>query len=328
MPKKKHLLLIDPQRGFAAKIGSSNDSAKNYAEQQLLMDGELCVAGGMEALDRVAAAIIDRPQALDDLTITFDSHHELHIAHPIWYMFPSKPVEQFIKIDGIMRMLYGEMEIKGGRKYVPAPFTTIKAKNGGLVVGILDGTGQFHEICSIQCMHPAFTRWTVAYNEKLLEGGRYPHMIWSPHCRIGTPSHTLVDSIREARRHWEHTQLAVTNPITKGSNIKCEHFGAVQAEVIDPDDPTTMANTHFVKIMSDEDQEVGIAGLARGHCLANTAMDLARQFPKPEDFFSRLVLLEDGTADVTNLEFLGDAFVKEATSKGMRVTTCAEWLKS
>lgn len=327
MSKKKHLLLIDPQRGFAAKVGSGS-LANQAAEQQKLMDGELCVQGGLEALGRVADAIVNYPKNLADLTVTFDSHQTLHIAHPIWYMFPSKPSEQFIKIDGIDRMIYDQAEVKGSLKYVPAPFTTIKAKNGGLVIGILDCTGQFHEISSIQCTHPGFTRWTVSYNEKLAAGGRYPHMIWGPHCRIGTPSHTLVDSIREARHFWETSQFAVINPITKGSNIKCEHFGAVQAEVIDPDDPTTMANTHFVKIMSDEDQEVGIAGLARGHCLANTAMDLARQFPKPEDFFSRLVLLEDGTADVTNLEFLGDAFVKEATSKGMRVTTCAEWLKS
>lgn len=328
MSKKKHLLLIDAQRGFAQVIGTGTPSENNFKMQQRMMDGELCVVGGMEALDRVAIAILENPAALDDWTLTLDCHQEIHVAHPMWYFFPTKPSDQFVTIDGIARQVYFEMTVKGNRKFVPAPFTTVKAKNGGLVIGILDGTGQFHELCSVQCMHPGFTRWTVSYNEKLAAGGRYPHMIWPPHCRIGTPSNNLVDSIREARVHWEHTQFGVTNPITKGSNIKCEHFGAVQAEVIDPDDPTTMPNTHFVGLLSDEDQEIGIAGLARGHCLANTAMDLARQFPKPEDFFSRLVLLEDGTADVTHLEFLGDAFVKEATSKGMRVTTCAEWLKS
>lgn len=327
MSKKKHLLLIDPQRGFAAKVGSG-DLAQQSKEQQAAMDGELCVQGGMEALNRVAKAIIENSESVSDISITYDSHQELHISHPIWYMFPTKPSDKFVRIDSIDRMVYDEMMVRGQRQYVPAPFTTIKAKNGGLVIGILDGTGQFHELQSIQCMHPGFIQWTVSYNEKLLSGGRYPHMIWPPHCRIGTPSHTLVDSIQDARQHWERTQFGVTNPITKGSNIKCEHFGAVQAEVIDPDDPTTMVNTHFVSILSDPDQEIGIAGLARGHCLANTAMDLARQFPQPEDFFNRLVLLKDGTADVTNLEFLGDAFVKEATSKGMRVATCKDWLES
>lgn len=323
--KQKHLLLIDPQRGFAAKIGSGPDA---YSQQQRSMDGELCVDGGLEALENVADAIINSPAALDDWTITYDSHQELHIAHPMWYFFPTTPSEKTVKIDGIDRAIYITMNIKGATKCVPAPFTTIVAKNGSLMLGIIDGTGQFHEITSVQCMHPGFTRWTVSYMEKLASGGRYPHMIWPPHCRIGTPSHNLVACIREARVAWEHSQFAVTNPITKGSNIKCEHFGAVQAEVIDPDDPTTQPNTHFVSLLSNEDQEVGIAGLARGHCLANTAMDLSRQFPNPEDFFKRLVLLKDGTADVRNLEFLGDAFVKEATSKGMRVTTCKEWLES
>jgi len=317
---KKHLLLIDPQRGFAAKV--------DPAEQQIKMDGELCVAGGYEALDRVAAAIIRYSRALDDLTITYDCHQELHIAHPIWYRFVKTPSQKFVKIDGIDRQIYDFMEVKGQQVAVPAPFTTIVAKNGSLLLGIIGNTGQFNPIEHVSCMHPGFERWTVSYNEHLASGGRYPHMIWPPHCRIGTPSGLLVDSIREARLHWERTEFAVSTPITKGSNIKCEHFGAVRAEVPDPDDSSTQPNSHFVKILSDPDQEIGIAGLARGHCLANTAMDLANEFPTPEDFFRRLVLLTDGTADVTNLEFLGDAFVTAATSKGMRTATCEEWLRS
>lgn len=325
MSPKKHLLLIDPQRGFAAKVGSGSNPAE---EQQSVMDGELCVEGGLEALDRVAKSILQYPKNLDDWTITYDCHQELHIAHPMWYFFPRKPSQQFVKIDGISRQIYGELNVRGSVKFVPAPFTTIVSKNGGLMLGILDGTGQFNPIESVQCMHPGFTRWTVAYMDKLASGGRYPHMIWPPHCRIGTKSNTLVESIREARVSWERSEFSITNPITKGSNIKCEHFGAVHAEVVDPDDPTTQVNSHFVQLLADEDQEIGLAGLARGHCLANTAMDLSRQFPHPEDFFKRVVLLTDGTADVTHLEFLGDAFVKDATAQGMRTSTCEEWLRS
>jgi nicotinamidase-related amidase len=292
------------------------------------MSGELCVGGGMEALNKVAEAIIDQPEELDDWTITYDSHQELHIAHPMWFMFPSKPKDQFVKIGGVDRLVYSEMTLRGRKHYVPGPFTTIKAKDGGMRMGFLDGTGQFVEYSSIQCSHNGFTGWTVSYLEKLDSSGRYPHMIWPPHCRIGTKSHTLVDSIRVARCFWERSQFAITNPITKGSNIKCEHFGAVHAEVEDPQDPSTQVNSYFVSLMSDPDTQVGIGGLARGHCLANTANDLAKQFPNPEDFFGRLCLLTDGTADVTGLEFLGDAFVKNATSLGMKTMTCKEWLSA
>jgi nicotinamidase-related amidase len=324
---KKHLLLIDPQRGFAAKVGDPKNPADAYQHQQTVMDGELSIPGGMEALDRVAKAIMANPKSLNDWTITYDCHQELHIAHPIWFMLLQKP-PKYVTIGGVQAQVYQEMQVRGRDVLVPAPFTTIKVKNESLVLGILDGSGQFHEVHPVQTMHPGFQAWTISYMKALEAGGRYPHMIWPPHCRIGTPSNNLVDSIRQARVFWERQEFGITNPITKGSNIKCEHFGAVHAEVVDPADPTTQPNTHFIGLLSDPDQEVGIAGLARGHCLANTAMDLAKQFPNPTEFFSRLVLLEDGTADVPTLEFLGDNFVKEATAKGMRVATISDWLAS
>jgi nicotinamidase/pyrazinamidase len=328
MSKKKHILMIDPQNGFAKEVGDPNDLGAAFVQQQEEMDGELCVPGGMAALDNVAAAIEENPHAVDDWTITYDCHQELHISHPMWYRFVTTPSEQFVTIDGNPRMLYSMMTIRGQEVAVPGPFTTVLEKSGGLVIGFLDTTGQFVECSGLTTMHQGFLRWTLDYNAKLRDGGRYPHMIWPPHCRIGTPSNNLVDSIRRARRIWEHGEFGITTPITKGSNIKVEAFGAVAAEIIDPDDPTTMPNTHFVGCMSDEDQEIGICGLARGHCLANTAMDLAKQFPNPQDFMSRLVLLTDGTADVPNLEFLGDAFVAEATKLGMRTATVRDFLQS
>lgn len=328
MSKKKHLLLIDPQRGFAQQVGPTNDPDAAFKIQQERMDGELCVAGGMGALENVAEAIKRHSDRLDDWTITYDCHTEIHIAHPIWYRFFKRPQERFVNIDGVARMVYMNMTVRGTDCMVPAPFTTITTTNGSLVLSIIDQNGKLHGIEHVDCMHPGAAKWTVEYNEKLEAGGRYPHMIWPPHCRIGTPSGTLVDCIREARRHWETTEMGVTHSVSKGSNFKCEHFGAVQAEVVDPEDPTTMPNSHFIKLMADSDQEIGIAGLARGHCLANTAIDLANSFPTPESFFSRLTLLTDGTADVPGLEFLGDNFVKTATAKGMKTATCEEWLSA
>jgi len=324
MAEKLHLLIIDPQRGFAQEIGDPSDLVSAASEQQKKKDGELCIPGGMAALDNVAELIRDHGDDITDITITMDCHQEIHIAHPIWFRFPTKPSEPFISVDGIQRPTYCEVEVRRKVQCSPAPFSTMIEKNGKIVNGVLDSTGNLHEIAEVNCTQLNFTRWTVDYLKFLFTGGRYPHMIWPPHCRIGTRSNVLVDSVMDAMLGWEREQFGLANKITKGSNIKTEHFGAVHAEVPDPDDPTTQVNTHFVKLLSDTEQRIAICGLARGHCLANTARDIAKQFPNPKEFISRLVLLADGTADVPNLEFLGDGFVSDFQPQGMDVMNCKE----
>ena len=74
MTKKIHLLIIDPQNGFAKEVGDPNSPDRGFAEQQAAMDGELCIPGGMEALGNVAKLIQDNPGPIDDITITHDYH--------------------------------------------------------------------------------------------------------------------------------------------------------------------------------------------------------------------------------------------------------------
>lgn len=270
---KRILMLIDPQIDFCE-------------------GGNLGVPGGQAALDRVATMINRAGHVIDDIIVTYDSHHPLHIAHPIWYA-----------------------DSKGNR---PAPFTTVKAVDGKIALGQLDGSGQFQQTDTATTRHPGFFKWTLHYLEQLDASGRYPHMLWPPHCLIGHAGAAAVPSIAEAIRNWEESRFGVAVKVTKGSDIKVEHFGALRAEIVNPDNLVgTGINSQFLEALSDPDAEIFGCGLALSHCLANTARDTANEFDG-DSFCQRFVLIEDGTASVQGLEFLGEGFTDDFKNRGMR----------
>jgi len=149
-------------------------------------------------------------------------------------------------------------------------------------------------------------------------------MLWPPHCLIGTPGGCIVPPVREAVQNWERTEFAVAPKVSKGSNLKTEHFGALRAEVPDPKDPSTQVNSYFLELLSDPDTTIYGSGLALGHCLANTAKDTADEFDG-DTFCQRFVLLRDGTEHVAGLEFLGDQFIADFESRGMRIASTTDF---
>lgn len=271
----KHILMIiDPQIDFCE-------------------GGNLGVPGGTEALRNVSKMIDGAGHRIDDIVVTFDSHHPLHIAHPIWYV-----------------------DDKGKR---PDPFTTVKAIDGQICLGSLDANGQFHQSGTATTRHPGFQDWTVKYLKALEDGKRYPHMLWPPHCLIGHAGAAAIPEIANSIRNWEETRFGVAVKVTKGSDIKVEHFGALRAEVENPDNLVgTGVNSTFLESLSDPDVRILGCGLALSHCLANTARDTAGEFDG-DTFCERFILLEDGTASVAGLEHLGEQFVDEFKSRGMEV---------
>lgn len=134
----------------------------------------------------------------------------------------------------------------------------------------------------------------------------------------------MIPEIAVATREWEEREFGVASKVSKGSNIKTEHFGALRAEVVDPEDPSTQVNIHFLKLLADPDSIVYGSGLALSHCLANTARDTANEFDA-DTFCRRFVLLRDGTENVAGLEFLGEAFIKDFQSRGMRIANTTDF---
>jgi nicotinamidase/pyrazinamidase len=171
-------------------------------------------------------------------------------------------------------------------------------------------------------MPAAFGR-TLAYLEALATGGRYPHVIWPYHCLIGDEGHNVWPRLAAAIHGWEE-RFATADYVTKGSNPWTEHFSAVQAEVPDPDDPTTQINTELVQTLEEADV-VLLAGEALSHCLANTVRDVADKFADPA-YVRKLVLLTDASSNVTGFEKYGEDFLRVMKARGMRTATTTELL--
>jgi len=172
--------------------------------------------------------------------------------------------------------------------------------------------------------NPPYQKRALEYVEALEANGRYPLCIWPPHCRIATWGYAVHPVLAEEFLSWEK-DFAMVDYVTKGSNFWTEHYSAVQADVPDPIDPDTQLNLKkggLIRTLEDTDI-VLLAGEARSHCLANTVRDIAANF----NDVSKLYLLEDCTSDVPGYEHFGEAFVKDMTAAGMKITDTKKFTK-
>jgi len=261
--------------------------------------GSLPVAGSVEDMTRLAAMIDRLGGKIDDITVTLDSHRQIDISHPLYW----KRVG-----DGAQPNPFTLMGVDGNR------IVTLRIENGKPV------PTDEEWITRLPTWQPA----AIAYLKSLAARNRYLHCIWPDHCLIGTPGHTVHESIRPALLRWEREQFGAVNYVTKGSNIHTEHFSGVQAEVPDPKDPSTQINAELVAALEDADMIV-FAGEARSHCVANTVRDVAAAFSDPK-CIQKITLLTDATSDVTGFEFLGDAFLNDMVARGMQVATTTSFL--
>src|SRR5437773_344219 len=67
MAKKIHLVVIDPQYDFCD------------------VNGSLYVTGADKDMERLANMVNKLRKKIDDIHVTLDSHHLVHIAHPIFW---------------------------------------------------------------------------------------------------------------------------------------------------------------------------------------------------------------------------------------------------
>ena len=226
------LLIIDPQVDFARPAHG------NPRDPQFTPAGALYIPGAERDLDRLALMVERNLEAIDDITVTLDSHQPVHIAHPVFW------------VD------------RQGRN--PAPFTAIAAAD-------VDGADP-----KWRAAVPALIPRGVDYVHALAQGGRYVLTIWPPHCLIGTPGHNIVPRLNTALRRWQD-RLRLVNFVTKGVNPLSEHYSMVKADVVDPLDPATQINARLIETLQEAD-ELLIAGEALSHCVANSVRDIADEF--------------------------------------------------
>jgi nicotinamidase/pyrazinamidase len=141
-----HLLVIDPQNDFCDPKGS------------------LFVGGAdTDMKDRLPKMIRRLKGKIEDIHVTLDSHHLVHIAHPIFWK-----------------------DSKGNH---PNPFTLISVSD--VEKGVWTTT------------QPSMYQRGLAYVKALEKNGRYVLCIWPPHCLIGSNGHNVVPELFETLKEWE-----------------------------------------------------------------------------------------------------------------------------
>lgn len=196
MTQKLHFLIIDPQVDFMDTAGSA-----------------LPVPGATEDSQRLAAMLNRLAPRIEDIHVTLDTHHLMHVANPLMWV-----------------------NSQGDR---PAPFTLISLDD--VVKGVW------------KAYNPGHQAMVENYVEQLASGGRYILCIWPPHCLIGTPGHNVEENVRTALADWEVNEFGMVDYVTKGSNWKTEHYSAVQADVPDAEDPTTGLNVRLIETLQEAD---------------------------------------------------------------------------
>ena len=162
---------------------------------------------------------------------------------------------------------------------------------------------------------------SLRYVKALKAGGKYSLVIWPVHCRALTEGATIDQKLMGAISEWENN-ANVLNVITKGSSPYTENYSVFRAEVEDSNDPTTHLNTELLETLTDAD-EIVIAGEALSHCVASSVYDLI--FELGDNLAKKLVFLTDASSSVTGFEHLGEKFLKDMVSKGMRLSTTKEY---
>jgi nicotinamidase/pyrazinamidase len=240
--------------------------------------GALFVGGADKDMMRLAEMVKRIQGELTAIHVTLDCHHYIDIAHPVFWKSPS------------------------GRH--PDPFTIIS--RGDVEKGTWSATD------------PSMKQHTLEYVARLEENGRYQLCIWPPHCLIGSIGGTVVNPLHEALLAWEYMKGRPVDYVTKGTNIKTEHYSALIAEVPEESDPSTQLNLHLIQILKDAER-ILIAGEALSHCIANTIRDIADYLGEAN--VRKFVLLEDCSSSVAGFEQYGTSFVRDMTARGMQVAT-------
>jgi nicotinamidase/pyrazinamidase len=316
---KLHLMIIDPEWDFCwPGLGHFFDLDGPEWEAMspllklalgpmfdlLVQPGKLYVPGAWESMERLAAMVDRLRNKIDDITVTLDAHQIVDQAHPIWWKeaVSGKRPDPFTLL-GMVGNVIQSLDPTQGMAGTGVEYTTY-------LPTLLDNGG-------------ATSKGSRGYLSALEARGRQKHVVWPVHCEIGALGSIVVPTLMAALQRWQET-FATVNFLTKGSNIFTEHYGAIEAEVPDPNDESTQVRTKTVSALAEADI-IAWGGLASTHCLAETFKGVVENFADPR-YVQKMVLLEDATAPVPGFEFLYDAFVAEMVPKGMKIATTDTYL--
>jgi nicotinamidase-related amidase len=166
----------------------------------------------------------------------------------------------------------------------------------------------------------------LQYLDELEKQGEYAHVIWPPHCLIGSKGHAIDDVIFDAIKAYEFKGKSCQF-VTKGTHPLTEHFGAFRAQVPIQGVPETDVNMDLLKRIA-EYENVYLAGQAKSHCVANTLKQALQYVP---DLAKKFIILEDcmsnvagGPAANVTFEQLAQPIYDDARKAGVRFSTSVQ----
>lgn len=159
------------------------------------------------------------------------------------------------------------------------------------------------------------------YLEALEAQKEFSHIIWPPHCLIGSVGAAIYQPVLDAMRNWTK-QGKFYQVVHKGSYPFSEHFGAFAAQVISDEIPETQVNYKLIKQLKNSNT-IFIAGEARSHCVANTLKQLMQYAP---EIIDKLIILEDTMSNVTGFENIADDIFNELSDKKAKFRTTEKML--
>ena len=168
--------------------------------------GSLGVPGAHEDSSRIADFIRRNIEQIDEIHVSLDSHHRIHIAHGVFW--------------------------KNSEGEHPPPFTLIRSSD------VENGTWT--------PVDPGLTEHAKSYTRALESKGRFMVCIWPEHCLIGTPGHAVIPELDAALQSWVTKHMKTIRYIHKGTNCLTEMYSAIAAEIPMENDPATALNTELL----------------------------------------------------------------------------------
>ncbi|WP_300669022.1 hypothetical protein [Desulfoluna sp.] len=179
----------------------------------------------------------------------------------------------------------------------PAPFTLLSEEE------VTNGAWR--------AANPSDQAWSEAYLAQCA-----PHVIWPPHCIMGTWGHAVYHPLDAILNRWanRHTDLVM---IPKGHCRHTEHFSIFQPKVKREGEPAALFHKALLDDLSGFD-EIYVAGEASSHCVADSLRDLITARPT---LATRVTLLTDAMSPVSGFHHLSEAFFVEMAAAGVRTST-------
>lgn len=184
--------------------------------------------------DMIAEFIMQNIRVIDEIYVTLDSHHRMHIAHAIFWQ----------DADG----------------HSPPLYTTITHHD------VEEGVWRPRD--------HHLTGHCKYYLRELEMNGRGLGLTIKPeHCLIGTLGHSIVPQISDALIDWSESRMRKVAYVYKGTNCLTDMTSALSGDVEIPDDPTTSIDPMMVQRL-EYATTLLICGQSLSHGVNYTVRDL------------------------------------------------------